>query len=149
MRKCFSLLNRAPCCLLIYQIFHASWIQVGKLFIHPNTLAQNRASSTLVDVGRCSLTPRNSSSLLKNLSQVRLGGAEAASSRKALSWRDTSESSIWGTLYSLSRNSAVRKFSLCEVLNWQEWGGAGIDYFFKSNLSVKVFIIMYKKLSQS
>lgn len=67
------------------------------------------------------LTPRNSSSLFKNVNHVWCGDGAAFSSR-VLSWKGASESSISDALWNLNRNVVIRKFSsfLCSVLNSQK-----------------------------
>lgn len=121
MRKCFSLPSGVqlvstllPGSLLLMNPSAKTIDAIKYSFLEPVL--------TLIEVGGGPLTPRNSSSLFKNVRHVWGGGGGAAFSNRALSWKGASESSISDTLWSLNRNSVVRKFSnfLCNILNSQK-----------------------------
>lgn len=122
MRKCFCLPIKAQ--LLSTLHLRGSW-----LLMNPSGKAVDATKYsflepvlTLIEVGEGSLTPRNSSSFFKNVSHVWRGGDRAVLPSWVSSRKGTSESSIPGSLWSLNRNTVMRKFSnfLCKVLNSQK-----------------------------
>lgn len=123
MRKCFLLPNRVHAVSVKFsstRYFTPLESEWGN-YVDANKYTSLEPVFTLVAIRGGSLTPRNSSSFFKRVSHVWRGGDRAAFSSKFLSWRDTTESSISGALWSLNRNAAMRKFSnsLCKALNWR------------------------------